>query len=107
MRQSILAEFNLDGDLPIACRADLDLIGFGLSRDQALGNSLKVRAEYAHTTDESFARGHSEILMCFLQRGMNLYQTEYFRNECGQKALENIRYVLGEMKSIAAYRSRP
>jgi predicted metal-dependent HD superfamily phosphohydrolase len=77
--------------------ADIDLDGFSRSWDTVLGNTRKVRREFAHLGDDVFWNGQSNFLTQLEMRGF-IYQTPTYK-EFEQRARDNILHIRQEMKS--------
>jgi predicted metal-dependent HD superfamily phosphohydrolase len=77
--------------------ADIDLDGFSRSWDTVLGNSRKVRREFAHLSDKEFADGNSTFLARLEMRGF-IYQSPLYK-KCETRARDNISNIRREMES--------
>ncbi|MCJ7451243.1 MAG: hypothetical protein MUO39_02040 [Steroidobacteraceae bacterium] len=72
---------------------DIDLSSFGLPWEPFLADSLAVRAERPHLTDEQYAVQQSRFLNGLLQRDA-VFTTEFFRKRYEEFARSNIsRYL--------------
>jgi predicted metal-dependent HD superfamily phosphohydrolase len=77
--------------------ADIDLDGFSRSWDTVLGNSRKVRREFAHLSDKEFAEGNITFLSRLEMRGF-IYQSPVYK-EYETRARDNISNIRREMTS--------
>ncbi|MFM2374798.1 MAG: hypothetical protein RLZZ234_793 [Candidatus Parcubacteria bacterium] len=76
--------------------ADIDLDGFSRSWDTVLGNARRVRAEFAHVSDDDFAKGQNAFLVALQMRGF-IYQSDVYK-AFEERACENILLIRQELK---------
>lgn len=78
---------------------DLDLAILGAETESFDKYEEGIRAEYAHVSNENFARGRSEILQGFLRRERILY-TDYFHKKFESHARANLKKSIARLKEL-------
>lgn len=77
---------------------DADLSGLGAEWEQYSVNVAGIRAELPHLTDHQWREGRSAFLSHFVERD-HLFATELGRDLWEQRARENLRRELDELRS--------
>ena len=77
---------------------DTDLAILGSDAEQFDAYERAIRKEYAHVTDDAFARGRSQILEKFLARPQ-IYLTDCFRDKFEAKARRNIARSIAQLRA--------
>lgn len=77
---------------------DLDLAILGADPKRFDEYEAGIRAEYAHFSDIDFAKGRSQILQGFLDRG-RIFYTDYFHEKLGARAVKNLRRSITKLSS--------
>ena len=86
------------GSLDQALMVDIDLSSFGLPWEGFLRDSVAVRKEYAHLSDEEFYPRQHDFLQGLLARDSFCF-TEFFRRRHEHRARENIERYLDIVRS--------
>ena len=68
---------------------DIDLSSFGLPWDEFVRDSLNVKREFAHLSDQEFARRNMKFLQA-LQSRPQIFFTDFYKQKYEQTARENI-----------------
>lgn len=68
---------------------DMDLAGLGSDPQEYRANSLAIRKEYAHVSDDEFAAGRIKFCQAMLARKTIYYNVLYFKLE--KQARENLQ----------------
>ena len=77
--------------------SDADLAALALPRDLYRHNTLDIRAEYAHISDEVFRKGRLQVLVMLLE-GSGVFRTEPGRQWWEAAARDNLRAELATLE---------
>lgn len=73
---------------------DIDLASLGTPPEIFDLNTANIRKEYAHVSDDDFARGRAGFFRKFLEQRPSIYLTEYFRNLYEAQAQKNLKRII-------------
>jgi len=79
-----------------AFMVDVDLSSFGMPWDDFYRDSVNVRSEMQHLSDDEFANGQGRFLRNLIERD-SVYGTEYFRSQYEERARKNIESYLSQL----------
>lgn len=79
-----------------AFMVDVDLSSFGMAWDDFHRDSVNVRSEMSHMSDEEFASGQGRFLQSLIDRD-SIYGTPFFRERYEARARENIESYLEKL----------
>jgi predicted metal-dependent HD superfamily phosphohydrolase len=77
---------------------DIDLSGFGRSWDECEQDGRRIRAEYAHLSDEDYYPSQLRFLWS-LQNRPSFFFTNFFRQRYERVACENVRRIIAELQA--------
>lgn len=76
---------------------DLDLMIFGVNREDFYKYCNAIRDEYSHVDEETYRYERKKFLLGMINRE-NIYNTQYMRYKFGRAAVENINWAIKELK---------